>query len=189
MATQATSRKCEKWRTSYFGQCYKDKPGLYFATEVTDPLMKKSKDPFSIKIALRHPSYKPTDIAKALSLKPEYSYAVGQKFLKSSAKWTRFCACLQKGNYVSEYGRALTKVVLFLEKNSAFWTEFMGGNGEVELILNHEISPQWEEGDKCFDLYLAPALLAHISTRGIGLRAQGWFKSKKSSPSRRRNSP
>jgi hypothetical protein len=147
--------------------------------------MKKTKDPFNIKIVLRHPSYKPTDISKALSLKPEFSYAVGQKFLKSSAKWTRFCACLQKGNYASEYGRALTKVVLFLEKNSTFWTEFMVGNGEVELILNHEISPQWEEGDKCFELSLAPALLAQLSTRGIDLRVQGWFKADKSRPLRR----
>jgi len=52
--------------------------------------MKKTKDPFNIKIVLRHPSYKPTDISKALSLKPEFSYAVGQKFLKSSAKWTSY---------------------------------------------------------------------------------------------------
>jgi hypothetical protein len=147
--------------------------------------MKKSKDPFTIEIVLSHPSYMPGDISKALSLKPEYSYVVGQKFLRSSAKWTRFCACLQKGNYVSEYGRALTKVISFLEKNSAFWADFMEGNGEVELILNHEIQAQWDEGDKCFDLSLAPVLLAQLSTRGIGLRVQGWFKAEKSLPLRR----
>jgi len=153
--------------------------------------MTKSKDRFSITIALRHPSRRPEDISKALSLKPEWSHAVGEKFLKSPAKWTFFYACLQRGNYASEYERALTKVVVFLEKNSAFWTEFMAGNGEVELILNHEIHPQWKERDKCFELYLAPALLAHLSTRGIGLRVHGWFKTKNSSSSqrsRRRNS-
>jgi hypothetical protein len=154
--------------------------------------MKKSKDPFRIRIFLRHPSWRPEDISKALSLEPELSHAVGEKFLKSPAKWTFFYACLQKGNYVSEYERALTKVVLFLEKNAAFWTDFMEGNGEVELILNHEIAPQWEDGDKCFELSLAPALLAHLSTWGIGLRVQGRFKAQKSSPSqrsRRRRSP
>lgn len=98
---------------------------------------------------------------------------------------------LQNGNHAFEYKRALAKVVLFLEKNAAFWTEFMAGKGEVELILNHEIHPRREEGDKCFELHLAPILLDYLSTRGIGLRVQGWFKATKSSPSlrpRRRNS-
>ena len=40
--------------------------------------------------------------------------------------------------------------------DAAFWTDFIGGNGEVELILNHTIGPRAEEGDKCFDLFLAP---------------------------------
>jgi hypothetical protein len=87
--------------------------------------MTKSKDPFSIKIALRHPSRRPEDISKALSLKPEFSHAIGEKFLKTPAKWTFFYACLQNGNHAFEYKRALAKVVLFLEKNAAFWTEFM----------------------------------------------------------------
>jgi len=151
--------------------------------------MTATKDHFSIKIALRHPSCSPESISKALSLKPELSHAVGVKLLKSPAKWTFFYACLQKGDYASRYERALTKVVLFLEKNAAFWTDFMDGDGEVELILNHTINPQEEEGDKCFELYLAPAFLEHLSTRGIGLRVEGWqggVRKKKSTIPRRR---
>ncbi len=128
-----------------------------------------SEDPFSIDIVLRHPSRAPKSISKALSLKPKGSWAA-----KVPAKWTYFSACLQKGDYVSEYERALTKVVLFLERNAAFWTDFVGGNGEVDLILNHTINPQKEKGEECFELYLAPAFLRDLSTWGIGLRVQGW---------------
>jgi hypothetical protein len=136
--------------------------------------MTTTKDPFSIKIAIRHPAYSPKKISEALSLKPELSPAVGKRFLKTPAKWTFFYACLQKGDCVSEFETPLNNVVLFLEKNAALWTDFIRGNGEVELILNHTIAPQEEEGDKCFDLYLAPAFLSNLSTRGIGLRVQGW---------------
>ncbi len=132
-----------------------------------------SKDPFSIDIVLRHPSCTPQSISKALSLKPKGSWAVGQRVIKVPAKWTFFYSCLQKGDYVSKLEGALTNVVSFLEKNSAFWTDFIGGKGEVELILNHTISPQ-EEGDKCFELCLAPAFLRDLSIRTIGLRVQGW---------------
>jgi hypothetical protein len=136
--------------------------------------MKASKYPFSIDIVLRHPSYTPQSISKALSLKPKGSWAVGQKVTKGPAKWTFFYACLQKGDYVSKFEGALRNAVSFIEENSAFWTDFIGGNGDVELILNHTISPQKEEGDKCFELFLAPAFLCGLSIRGIGLRVQGW---------------
>jgi|HubBroStandDraft_3_1064219.scaffolds.fasta_scaffold21583_4 hypothetical protein len=136
--------------------------------------MTTTKDPFSIQIVLRHPSYSPQHISKALSLKPEWSHAVGQAFLKAPAKWTVLYATLQKGDYASDYEGALTKVALFLEKNSTFWTDFIGGDGEVELILNHTVNPQDEEGDECFELYLAPAFLGQLSSLGIGLRVQGW---------------
>jgi hypothetical protein len=133
-----------------------------------------TKNPFSIEIALRHPSYSPESISAALSVKPLGSHAVGDRFAGLRAGWTSFFACLQKGNDVSEFEGALAHVAIFLEKNAAFWAGFIGGNGEVELILNHTIYPQEEEGDKCFELHIAPAFLAHLSTRGIGLRVQGW---------------
>jgi hypothetical protein len=133
-----------------------------------------SKDPFSIDIVLRHPSCTPQSISKALSLKPKGSWAVGQKVVKAPAKWTFFHACLQKGDYVSKFEGALTNVASFLERNSAFWPDFFGGKGEVELILNHTINLQEEEGDKCFELHLAPEFLRDLSIRGIGLRVQGW---------------
>jgi hypothetical protein len=136
--------------------------------------MLTTKDPFSIKIVLRHRSYSPQRISKALSLKPLASRGVGATFLKSRAKWTWFYASLQEGDYASRYEHALTKVVSFLKKNEAFWTEFTGGEGEVELILNHTINAQKEKGDKCLELRLSPEFLGHLSSRSIGLRVQGW---------------
>ena len=141
--------------------------------------MTTHEDPFSIDIVLRHPSYSSESISKGLSLNPDGGWAGGQTVVKSPAKWTYFHARLQKGDAVSDLEGALANVALFLEKNAAFWTDFVGGNGEVELILNHTIYPQEEEGDKCFQLYLAPSFLAHLSTRGIGLRVQGWQESAK----------
>jgi hypothetical protein len=136
--------------------------------------MTTSKNPFSIDIVLRHPSRSPESISEALSLKPKGAYSVGQNLGTLPAKWTFFHACLQEARDPSGYESALAKVGQFLEKNAAFWADFMGGNGEVELLLNHTIEPQEEEGDKSFELYLAPAFLHDLSTRGIGLRVQGW---------------
>jgi len=133
-----------------------------------------TKDPFSIDIVLRHPSYSPESISEALSLKPVGSWGVGQRLVETPAKWSYFFASLEKGDDVSGYESALANVALFLEKNAAYWADFMGGSGEVELILNHTIEPQQGEGDKVLELYLAPAFLRDLSTRGIGLRVQGW---------------
>lgn len=72
------------------------------------------------------------------------------------------------------YERAMKNVRRFLRKNAAFWTDFTGGNGEVELILNHTVSPVKKEGGECFELYLSPDFLRELSTSGIGLRVQGW---------------
>ena len=62
---------------------------------------------------------------------------------------------------------------MLLDRNAAFWPDFIGGHGEVELILNHTVSPQEEEGDRCFELYLDSAFLGRLCSRGIGLRVQG----------------
>ncbi len=136
--------------------------------------MTTSKNPFSIDIVLRHPSRSPESIAEALSLKPKGAYTVGQNLGTLPAKWTFFRSCLQEAGDSSDYENALAKVGQFLEKNATFWADFTGGNGEVELILNHAIEPQEEDGDKCFELYLAPAFLRSLSARGIGLRVLGW---------------
>ena len=133
-----------------------------------------TKDSFSIDLVLRHPSYSPESISEALSLKPVASWGVGQRVVETPAKWSYFLAALEKGDDVSAYENALGNVALFLESHPAFWADFMAGNGEVELILNHTIEPQEEEGDKCFELYLAPAFLRTLSARGIGLRVLGW---------------
>lgn len=137
--------------------------------------MMKSKDPFSIDIVLRHPSRSPESISRALSLKPEGSREVGQKLGASRAKRTFFHARLQEGVAYSQYEGALANVARFVKKNEAFLTDFTSGDGEVELVLNHTIRPQEEDGDSCLELYLAPALLRDLSARGIGLRVQGWL--------------
>jgi hypothetical protein len=131
------------------------------------------KDSFNIDIVLRHPSYSPEDISKALSIEPQSSWAAGQSLGTLRAQGTFFHACLRRGDRSSDYEAALAGVVLFLDRNAAFLTDFISGHGEVELILNHTVSPQEEEGDRCFESYLDPAFLGHLSRLGIGLRVQG----------------
>jgi hypothetical protein len=132
------------------------------------------KNPFTIDIVLRHPSRSPESISEALSLEPKSAYSAGQNLGTLPAKWTFFHGCLQKAHDSSDYKSALAKVGQFIEKNAAFWTDFMGGNGEVEVILNYTVEPQEEKGDKILELYLAPAFLRDLSARGIGLRVQAW---------------
>jgi len=137
--------------------------------------MSTSKDSFSIDIIVRHPSHDPETISAALSLKPRASWPVGEDLgRKVRAKWSFFYAQLLEGTTPSDYERALKSVRRFLRKNAAFWADFSGGNGQVELILNLKVHPQKKEGDECFELYLAPAFLQELSTRDIGLRVQGW---------------
>jgi len=137
--------------------------------------MSTSKDSFSIDIVLGHPLHSPESISAALSLKPKASWPVGEDLgRKVRAKSSFFYAQLLEGSAPSDYEPALKRVCRFLRRNEAFWTDFAGGGGHVELILNHNVTPQEEEGDKCFELYLAPAFLQELSTRDIGLRVQGW---------------
>jgi len=136
--------------------------------------MTASKDSFSIDIVLRHPVHSPESISAALWLKPKASWPVGENLGKLHAKWSFFYARLLEGVASSDYERALKNVRRFLRKNAAFWTDFTGGNGEVELILNYEIVRTGKAGDERFELYLAPAFLRELSTRDIGLRVQGW---------------
>src|SRR5208337_3973877 len=136
--------------------------------------MGTAKDFFSIDIVLRHPSYSTAIISKALSMSPHSSWSAGQSLGTLRAKWTYFQSHLQEGHISSDYQDSLRAVVVFLEEYSAFWTDFVSGNGEVDLILNHTINAQEQKGDKCFELYLAPDFLGILSTHGIGLKVQGW---------------
>ena len=133
-----------------------------------------TKEPFSIDIVLRHPSYEQESISEALSIKPQGCWGEGQRLGKLRANWTFFYACLQKGDYAADFEGALAKVVLFLEKNATFWTDFMSGQGEVELILSHTFLEAAGQADLCSELHLEPVFLGHLSARGIGLRVQGW---------------
>ena len=136
--------------------------------------MAKTKDPFSITITLRHPSYSPDHISQVLALKPEASWAVGQRLVKRPARWSFFYARLQKGGHASNFEAALRKVLLFLKKHDAFLTDLIRGGGEAYLTMNHTIHVLEEEGDKNFELHLSPEFLDELSTRGIGLSVQGW---------------
>lgn len=147
--------------------------------------MKASKDSFSIDIVLRHASHSPETISAALSLKPKFFWPAGEDLGRVRAKWSLFYARLLDGVEPSEYERALKNVSRFLRKNAAFLADFTGGNGEVELILNHTVNPQEKEGDECFELYFAPAFLRELSARDIGVRVQGWQGTVKEGPRRR----
>jgi len=136
--------------------------------------MTEHKDPFSIYILLRHPSFSAESISNALSINPLTSRTVGDNIGGLQAKRTSFYACLEKADDISDLETALGNVVSFLERNEIYWREFIGGNGEGQIILNHTIYLQAEEGDKCSELFLAPALLGQLASCGFGLRIQGW---------------
>jgi hypothetical protein len=149
-----------------------------------------TKDPFSIDISLRHPYYKAERIIRALSIKPQGAYSVGDARGSRKAKRTHVYARLQHGDYASQFGRALFKISSFIKKNETFWADFKSGDGVVELILNHAISPAWEEDDQCFELSFTPAFLAGLSAYGIGLRVQVWQEeAKKAKPRKRGHIP
>jgi hypothetical protein len=136
--------------------------------------MKTARDSFSIDIVLRHASHSPETISAALSLKPKGFWPVGEDLGRVHAKWSFFYARMLDDIASSDYERALKNVSRFLRKNTPFLADFMNGNGEVELILNHTASPQSEEGNKSFELHLSSAFLRDLSARDIGLRVQGW---------------
>jgi hypothetical protein len=70
------------------------------------------KDSFTIDIALRHPSYRPDEISKALSIEPQASWAAGHRLDKLRTQGTFFHACLQRGDSPEGYEAALAEVVL-----------------------------------------------------------------------------
>ena len=131
-------------------------------------------DSFCIDIALRHPSFPPEHISEALSITPRLSDNAGQHNNGLPKGWTHFYATLQEGNSPDDYENALSRAVLFLEKNSAFWRDFIGGQGEVELVVNHTLLEEPAQGDLCLQLHLGPDFLRRLSALGVGLRVQGW---------------
>jgi len=133
-----------------------------------------AKDSFSVDIALSHPSYTPEHISHALSIKLRASYKAGHEMSNLRKSWTHFYATLQEGDSAVEYENALSSAILFIEKNAAFWRDFIGGHGEVEIILNHTLLEKPTRGDLCLQLHLRPDFLRRLSTLGIGLRVQGW---------------
>jgi len=132
------------------------------------------KDGFEIRIVLRHPVRTPESISQAFAITPKSAWRAGDLRDGVPRASTYVTADLEAGNIESEFDAALTKVVFFLEKNAVLWPEFMTSGGDVELVLDHMISPMQEAGDKCFELQLAPEFLGHLSSNGIGLRIQGW---------------
>jgi len=133
-----------------------------------------TQDSFSIDIALRHPSCTPEHISDALSIKPRASRKAGHQIAGLPKSWTHFYATLQKGDSTPDYENALRRAVLFIEKNAAFWPDFIGEQGEVELILNHTLLEEPARGDLCLQLHLPPDFLRRLSALGIGLSVQAW---------------
>jgi len=129
---------------------------------------------FTIDIVLRHLSLTPEEISNALSLKASAAFAASQLIGKRRARRTCFHARLQAGRSCTTYPKALAKVVRFLQKHSAYWKDVVSGKGEVELILNHTISPAKQEGDKNFELLLGSPFLKILSAHGVSLTVVGW---------------
>ena len=131
-------------------------------------MLPQGPDSYCIDLVLRHPSRDASSISIALSLEPFLKWGSGQSERRS------FYARLQAGHTTTDYDLALTKVTTLLDAHAAYLIEFAQGGGEVELLLNHAISPMVEPGDKCFELRLEANFLQQLSSKGVALRIQGW---------------
>jgi len=128
------------------------------------------RDSFTIELILRHPSRSASSIAKALSVEPRFANS------KPRARGAYFQAILESGDSPAKFRLALPRIVRFLRKNKKFWRDFIAEKGSGEIVFSHAIFPQTEEGDKCFELSLAPAFCEYLSASGMGLKIQGWVK-------------
>ena len=128
------------------------------------------RDSFTIELILRHPSRSARSIAKALSVKPQLTYT------SQHTRRTYLHVVLRSGNSSAKFQVGLSKVVRFLRKNETFWKKFLAEKGSGEIVFNHAISPQFEKGDKCFELSLTPVFCEHLFASGIGLKIQGWVE-------------
>ena len=133
-----------------------------------------TNDSFSIDIALRHPSLTLEHISNALAIAPRWSDNTGQHNKGLSKGRTRLYATLQEGNSPGDYENALSRAVRFLEENGAFWRDFVDGEGEVELVVNHTLLEEPEQGDLSLQLHLGPDFLRRLSALNVGVRVQGW---------------
>ena len=79
-----------------------------------------TNDPFSIDIALHHPTFTTERISNALSITSRWSADARHNIKVTPKGGTHFYATLQEGNSPEDYENALGKAVLFLEKNAAF---------------------------------------------------------------------
>jgi hypothetical protein len=136
--------------------------------------MKTSADEFNVDIILRHPSRDPETIARELSITPQSQLDGRQRSQGKHPKRTYVQARLVEGHSVSEYEIALERVVSFIENHAEFWANFLDSNGSAELVFNHSIMSEAENGDKCLEIRFNSVFLALLSNRGIGLKIQAW---------------
>ena len=95
---------------------------------------------------------------------------------KRGTRRTYFKAVLQSGRSPAKFQLALRQVVRFLRKNEQFWEKFLAEKGSGEIVFNHTIFPQAENGDKWFELSLTSVFCEHLSANRMGLKIQGWVK-------------
>src|SRR5580704_2029642 len=130
------------------------------------------RDSFTVEMVLRHPSRSELSIGKALSVNPRVA------FIKPNARGALFQAILQKGNSSGKFRVALSRVVRFLRRNGKLLRKFIYESGSGEIVINFWTSLKFQEGDKCFELLLAPAFCEQLSASGLGLKIQVWAKSR-----------
>jgi hypothetical protein len=132
------------------------------------------KDPFSIDIALTHPTCDPQRITRELCSQPTYCWRQGDRFGGLVKRSTYWYGRLVSGSTPDEFDGALRKVASFLTKAEPFFAEFKQGDGKVELILNHRV--EQIEG-KVLEVYIDPSFLSQLGAIDIGFRVQGWIGS------------
>lgn len=128
-------------------------------------------DQFSIDLNLHHPSCDPGEITKALLLEPWFSRRAGDQLGDVVHRQTSWLCHFEKGAGDSEFGEALERMASLLCQHEAFFSEFTGEGGKVEVVLNSRV--ELEEG-KLLELCLHPWFLNQLSTRNVSLRIQAW---------------
>jgi hypothetical protein len=129
------------------------------------------KDPFKIKLSLRHPSLDPGEISAALDLKPIFSWKAGSRAGKIVHKSSVWHGLLADGAGSKEYEDALKKVILHLESHQKWLKNYFRDEGEFDVIF--DLSTDLDEGKIC-EVVFYPELLLRLSKLNAGVQVNVW---------------
>jgi len=129
------------------------------------------KDRFKITVRLRHPALDPSEISRALGIKPTFSWKVGSRAGKIVHKTSFWYGLLAEGSGVRKFESALKKAVLFLESHHKWLKKSFGDEGELDVIF--DLYTDLDEGKIC-EVSFYPELLVRLSKLNAGIQVNVW---------------